>query len=63
VSRLGNAVLLTQDGYGHEFNNDLSQCVDQAVSTYLIQLTTPPRGTVCPSDRSPFDPKFGQPLP
>ena len=63
VSRLGNAVLLTQYGYGHEFNNDPSQCVDQAFSTYLIQLTTPPRGTVCPSDRSPFDPKFGQPLP
>jgi hypothetical protein len=26
---------------------------------YLVDLTTPARGTVCPSDRLPFDPDFG----
>ena len=61
--RLPNAVLLTQDGYGHTIINDPSQCVDQAASTYLVHLTPPPRGTICRSDRTPFDPNFGNPLP
>jgi pimeloyl-ACP methyl ester carboxylesterase len=30
---------------------------------YLVDLTTPPPGTVCPSDRLPLDPQFGQPVP
>jgi hypothetical protein len=30
---------------------------------YLTDLTTPPPGTVRPSDRQPFDPDFGEPLP
>jgi pimeloyl-ACP methyl ester carboxylesterase len=57
--RLGNAVLLTQDGYGHLSRRDPSTCVVQATGRYLMDLTTP--GTVCPSDRLPFDPEFGQP--
>jgi hypothetical protein len=29
--------------------------------TAAAGLTTPARGTICPSDRGPFDPAFGQP--
>jgi len=61
--RLGNAVLLTHDGYGHVSFQDPSTCVEEASTAYLVHLVTPPRGTVCPSDRQPFDPHFGEPLP
>lgn len=61
--RLGNAVLLTHDGYSHTSPGDPSTCVKGATSSYLVELVTPPRGTVCPSDHQPFDPKFGEPLP
>ena len=61
--RLGNAVLLTHDGYGHTSGVDPSACVEHAISAYLVNLVTPPKGTVCRSDRRPFDPHFGQPLP
>jgi pimeloyl-ACP methyl ester carboxylesterase len=61
--RLGNAVLLTHDGYGHLSHADPSSCVQAAIGRYLVDLTTPPRGTVCRSDRLPFDPEFGQPAP
>jgi len=56
---LGNAVLLTQEGYGHLTFQDPSACVDQAMVDYLTELITPPRGTVCQSDHQPFDPDFG----
>jgi hypothetical protein len=59
ASRLGNAVLLTHDGYGHTTDADPSTCVDRALATYLVDLVAPPKGTVCPSERLPFDPKFG----
>ena len=59
--RLGNAVLLTHDGHGHLSRRDPSTCVVQATGSYLVELTTPAPGTVCPSDRLPFDPDFGQP--
>jgi hypothetical protein len=58
--RLGNAVLLVQDGYGHLIANDPSACVDAALSAYLVQLRTPARGSRCGSDHEPFDPAFGQ---
>ena len=58
--RLGNAVLLIQDGYGHLTANDPSACVDAALGAYLVHLRTPARGTVCGSDHVPFDPAFGQ---
>jgi len=61
--RLGNAVLVTHDGYGHISFQDPSECVERATTAYLVNHVTPPRGTVCPSDRQPFDPDFGEPLP
>ena len=60
---LGNAVLLTHQGYGHLSSADPSACVNRAIGRYLVHLVTPRRGTVCPSNRQPFDPNFGQPLP
>jgi len=30
---------------------------------YFADLVTPEPGTVCPSDRQPFDPDFDKPLP
>jgi hypothetical protein len=62
VARLfGNAVLLTHDGYGHTSEADPSRCVQRATSAYLVKLRAPRRGTICPSDRQPFDPEFGRP--
>jgi hypothetical protein len=58
---LGNGVLLTHDGYGHTSEADPSQCVERVTSAYLVDLITPQKGTVCPSDRQPFDPHFGDP--
>ncbi len=58
--RLGDAVLLVQDGYGHLTANDPSACVDAALSAYLVHLLTPARGSRCGSDHEPFDPAFGQ---
>jgi hypothetical protein len=55
---LGNAVLLTQEGYGHLTFQDPSACVDQAMLDYLTELITSPRGTVSQSDQQPFDPDF-----
>jgi pimeloyl-ACP methyl ester carboxylesterase len=51
---LGNAVLLTHDGYGHLSFKDPSACVERAETRYLVHLAVPRRGTVCPSDRQPF---------
>lgn len=56
---LGNAVLLTQEGYGHLSFPNPSTCVDKAMADYLTELTTPPPGSVCQSDQQPFDPGFG----
>jgi hypothetical protein len=61
--RLGNEVLLTHDGYGHLSQSDPSPCVMQVPGSYFVDLTTPPRGTTCPSDHLPIDPDFGQPAP
>jgi hypothetical protein len=41
--------------------SDPSTCVMQALGRYFTGLTTPARGTICPSDHGPFDPGFGQP--
>ena len=62
AKRLGNAVLLTHLGYGHISFVDPSRCVTAAYRRYLVRLAPPARGTVCPSDRGPFDPNFGEPL-
>jgi pimeloyl-ACP methyl ester carboxylesterase len=61
--RLGNAVLLTHQGYGHVSSSDPSNCVMRAITNYLVRLIAPRRGTVCQSNHQPFDPRFGQPLP
>jgi TAP-like protein len=53
---LGNAVLLTHQGYGHLFFQNPSECVNKAMADYLAELITPPRGTVCQSEQQPFDP-------
>jgi pimeloyl-ACP methyl ester carboxylesterase len=57
--RLGNAVLLTLNGYGHVSFHDPSACVDRARVAYLVRLKTPPKGTVCKPDKKPFEPGFG----
>jgi hypothetical protein len=56
AARLGNAVLLTHDGYGHTSDADPSTCVDRAIAAYLVDLVVPPKGTTCPSNQLPFDP-------
>jgi pimeloyl-ACP methyl ester carboxylesterase len=58
--RLGNAVLLTQDGYGHVSFHDPSVCIDRARVAYLVNLITPPKDTICKSDKKPFTPGFGE---
>jgi pimeloyl-ACP methyl ester carboxylesterase len=58
---LGNAILLTHAGYGHTSEADPSTCVTDATSIYLVDLITPRSGTVCRSDRQPFELDFGQP--
>ncbi len=55
---LGNAVLLTHNGYGHLSYQDPSICVDRARVDYLVNLTTPGRGAVCQSDQRPFQPSL-----
>jgi hypothetical protein len=55
-----NAVLLTLNGYGHVSNHDPSACIDQARVAYLVDLTTPPNGSVCQPEKQPFDPGFGK---
>jgi pimeloyl-ACP methyl ester carboxylesterase len=54
---LGNAVLLTHDGYGHLSFKDPSACIERTERQYLVQLVIPRQGTVCPSDHQPFDPR------
>lgn len=51
---LGNAVLLTMNGYGHPTYQQRSQCVDDARERYLVDLVTPARGTICQPDKPPF---------
>ena len=55
---IGNAVLLTQEGYGHTTRRDPSICTEEAMTAYLTDLITPPPGTHCQSDHQPFDPEF-----
>ncbi|WP_223837493.1 alpha/beta hydrolase [Streptomyces venezuelae] len=52
---LGDARLLTHDGYGHTvlFNN-ASTCVATHETRYLVDGTLPPTGTICRPDRQPF---------
>ena len=54
AKRLGNAILLTHDGYGHVSSHDPSTCIEDARVAYLVDLETPPPGTVCEPDQKPF---------
>ena len=50
---LPNSALLTVHGWGHT-SLFLSRCADGAIARYLIDLATPPPGTVCEQDHVPF---------
>lgn len=52
---LGDAVLLTHEGFGHLSMNDESTCIEEWRVRYLVDLETPPPGTVCQADRRPFE--------
>ena len=56
--RLGNAILLTLEGYGHTSDADPSVCIDTAVKNYLITPTAPLAVNTCQPDHVPFDPNF-----
>jgi pimeloyl-ACP methyl ester carboxylesterase len=45
---LGNAELLTWDGEGHTSYLQGSNCVDDYVNAYLVDVTLPPPNTTCP---------------
>lgn len=53
---LGDAVLLTHEGYGHLSFQDPSACVEAARTRYLVDLQVPSPGTVCSADQAPFQP-------
>ncbi len=46
AGQIAGSVLLTRDGYGH-VSYDKSTCAQQFEDSYLIDLKTPPAGTVC----------------
>ncbi|MEV6986536.1 alpha/beta hydrolase [Sphaerisporangium sp. NPDC051017] len=48
ASELSSGVLLSYDGDGHTAYRTGSTCIDQAVDKYLISLTPPASGTLCP---------------
>jgi pimeloyl-ACP methyl ester carboxylesterase len=52
---LGNARLLTLDGWGHTATFQPSSCAHGAMVAYLVDLTLPAEGTVCKPDLGPFD--------
>ena len=54
VRELGKARLLTVEGFGHTELLNPSQCAGQFESSYLIDGTLPPEGTVCQQDVVPF---------
>jgi pimeloyl-ACP methyl ester carboxylesterase len=52
---LGNARLLTIDGWGHGyFTAGKSTCADEATAAYFIDGQLPPVGTICAEDEPPF---------
>jgi pimeloyl-ACP methyl ester carboxylesterase len=51
---LPNSSLLTMEGWGHT-SIMLSPCVDEAVSQYLLDGTTPPDDATCPQEPAPFE--------
>ncbi|MGL5850710.1 MAG: alpha/beta hydrolase [Phycicoccus sp.] len=57
--QLGNAELLTLDGFGH--CSQASECTRKAIGAYLVDGTLPAPGTVCEQDFGPFDPEAQEP--
>jgi pimeloyl-ACP methyl ester carboxylesterase len=55
ADELGNARLLTLDGWGHTALFQPSSCAHDAMVNYLVNLTLPAEGTVCKPDVGPFD--------
>ncbi|MGD9955644.1 MAG: alpha/beta hydrolase [Candidatus Nanopelagicales bacterium] len=51
AKQLENGVLLTRVGDGHTAYGMGSQCIDDAIDTYLVDGTPPVDGTVCKTDR------------
>jgi pimeloyl-ACP methyl ester carboxylesterase len=47
TKELGNARLLTFDGYGHVSYRPANKCIRDKVDAYLISGALPPEGTVC----------------
>ena len=47
AAAIPGAVLLTRDGDGHTAFIVGNRCIDDAVSTYLLDGSPPPAGTVC----------------
>ncbi|HMJ79061.1 MAG TPA: DUF4214 domain-containing protein, partial [Iamia sp.] len=56
--RLGNARLLTVEGFGHVSANAESTCANEAIDAYLLG-TVPAKGARCAADARPF----GNPAP
>lgn len=50
------ARLLKREGYGHT-SYDKSRCAQQKTDQFLISLTLPPTGTVCPTDPDLYPPQ------
>jgi pimeloyl-ACP methyl ester carboxylesterase len=55
--QLGNARLLTLDGYGH--TTRFSACISDWYTRFLLAGELPPEGTRCGQDRPPFPPVTG----
>jgi hypothetical protein len=58
---LGNARLLTLNGWGHTATGLPSACVTAAEIAYVVDVTLPPAGTVCQMDQGPFTPAVALP--
>lgn len=57
AARQSGARLITYEGWGHTAygNGGPSECVNDAVDAYLIELTVPRRGLSCPATEQPAD--------
>jgi TAP-like protein len=54
ADELARARLLTVDGYGHTVLLNPSACARTYESSYFVDGTLPPPGTVCQQDQQPF---------
>ncbi|WP_030437300.1 alpha/beta hydrolase [Actinoplanes subtropicus] len=55
AAELGSDRLVSVDAYGHTILGGQSACADTIATQYLIGIKLPPPGTVCQTDRQPFD--------